>query len=217
MASPVGFGAMPPPRALNQTLPLRWVVAAIVVFIVAYTFLRLHFSKHGRPFEPYHDIGERVAARRLVERGYERVSVEIERPAEILPESRFSPATDDIGSALGGLPPELEGALAPKPALPDQITGVSAPREIATGATYALQFICAQPDYRTQVESVILVRKGTQVFLLPDFPRLSGQLLARSKETVILAHIPTQDFSPGEYTVTLCGRQSSKTWQFTIR
>ena len=75
---------MPPPRPLTKTLPLRWVVVAIVVFIVGYTFLRLHFGKRGKPFEPYHDLAERAATHHLVELGYERVAVEIERPAEVI-------------------------------------------------------------------------------------------------------------------------------------
>ena len=208
---------MPPPRPLTKTLPLRWVVVAIVVFIVAYTFLRLHYGKHEKPFEPYHDLGERADTRRLLELGYERVAVEIERPAEILPASRFAPTVDEIGSASGGLPAELAGALATRPSLPAAITSVTAPREIAPDGTYALQFICAQPDYKTQIDGVLLLRKGPQLLLLPDFPRLSGQLLARSKETVVLVRIPVQGFAPGRYTVTLCGGRASKTWEFTVR
>jgi hypothetical protein len=208
---------MPPPRPLNQTLPLRWVVVAIVVFIVAYTFLRLHFAKHGKPFEPYHDLGERAAAQRLLDLGYDRVAVDIERPAEILPASRFAPTADEVDGAPGGLPAELAGALAPTPALPSLITGVAAPREIATGGVYSFQFTCAQPDYKTQIDSVLMLRKGADLLLLPDFPRLSGQLLSRWKETVVLVSIPTQGFAPGRYTVTLCGGRASKTWQFTVR
>jgi hypothetical protein len=208
---------MPPPRPPPKPLPLRWVVVAIVVFIVAYTFLRLHFGKHAKPFEPYHDLGERAATQRLIDLGYERVAVDIERPAEILPASRFAPAADDISGAPGGLPAELDGALAPKPALPAVIANVNAPGEVASGETYALQFTCAQPDYKTQIDSVLMLRKGSQLFLLPDFPRLGGQLLARWKETTVLLRIPAQGLAPGRYTVTLCGGRTSKTWQFTVR
>jgi hypothetical protein len=208
---------MPPPQPITKTLPLRWVVVAIVVFILAYTFLRLHYGKREKPFEPYHDLGERASTQRLLDLGYERVAVEIERPAEILPASRFAPAVDEIGSTSGGLPAELAGALAPKPALPAAITSVTAPGEISSGGIYALQFICAQPDYKTQLDSVLLLRKGPQLFLLPDCPRLSGQLLARWKETVVLVRIPVEGFAPGPYTVTICGGRASKTWQFTVR
>jgi hypothetical protein len=208
---------MSPPRPLAQTLPLRWVVVAIVIFIGGYTFLRLHFGKRGRPFEPYHDLGGRAATQHLVELGYERVAVEIERPAEVLPAARFAPAVVEIDSVFGGLPAELDGAFAARPALPAHITAVTAPRETASTGTYALQFTCAQPDYHTQLDSVLLLRKGQQLFLLPDFPKLNGQLLARSKETVVLVRIPAQSLAPGRYTVTLCGEQTAKSWEFTVK
>jgi hypothetical protein len=209
--------AMPPPRALDRTIPLRWVVVAILVFIAGYTFLRLHFAKHEKLYEPYHDIRERIAAKRLVELGYQRVAVEIERPAEILPASQFAPTADEVASSTGGLPPELAGALFPKPALPALITGVTAPREIATGGVYALQFTCEQSDYKTQIDSVVLLRKGPQLYLLPDFPRLAGRLLARYKDTDVFVRIPLHGFPNGRYSATLCGARNSKTWQFTVR
>jgi hypothetical protein len=208
---------MPPPRPLPKTLPLRWVVVAIVVFIGAYTFLRLHFGKRGKPFEPYHDLGERVASQRLVDLGYERVAVEIAQPAESLPASRFAPAAAEIGSTFGGLPAELDGAIAARPALPAHITAVTAPREAASTETYAMQFTCVQPNYQTQLDSVLLLRKGHDLFLLPDFPKLNGQLLARSKETIVLVRIPAQSLAPGRYTVTVCGGQTAKTWNVTVR
>ena len=37
----------PPP-----SLSMYWIVLAIAVFVVGYTFLRLHYSRGGKPFEP---------------------------------------------------------------------------------------------------------------------------------------------------------------------
>ena len=119
--------------------------------------------------------------------------------------------------AFGGLPAELEGALAIKPPLPAAITGVTAPREIAAAATYALQFTCAQPDYRTQIDAVLLFHKDRQLFLLPSFGRIPGQLLARSKESVIVASFSTRSLPPGRYSVTLCGGHASKSWEFSVK
>ena len=205
------------PHLPTKTLPLRWVVVAIVVFIAAYSFLRLHFRKPGKPFEPYHDLGERVGAERLAALGYQRIHVDLERPAEILPAARFAPAAGTVRSAPGGLPAELDAALAAKPALPANITGVTAPGEIVAPGVYALQFTCAQPDYRTQLDDALLLRKDHQFFLLPDFREPGGQLLARWKESVVLARFSTAGLAPGCYTVTLCGRVTSKTWQFTVK
>ena len=208
---------MPARRPPPKSLPLRWVVAAIVLFIGAYTFLRLHYGKPGKPFEPYHDLGERAAAQRLAGLGYQRIPVDLERPAEPLAAARLAPVPAEIMGAFGGLPAELEGALAIKPPLPAAITGVTAPREIAAAATYALQFTCAQPDYRTQIDAVLLFHKDRQLFLLPSFGRIPGQLLARSKESVILASFSTRSLPPGRYSVTLCGGHASKSWEFSVK
>jgi len=203
----------PPPKPW----PLRWIVLAIVLFILGYTFLRLHYGKRGRSFEPYHDLGERATTERLLKLGYQRIPVEIQSLADPLPPVRFAPATGEVVNALGGLPEELGGALAFKPALPASITAVMAPREIATPGTYVLQFTCAQPDYRTQIRGVLLYRKDRQLFLLPDYEKMSGQLLARWKESTVLASFPTQSLKPGRYAITLCGGRTSRSWSLTVK
>ena len=208
---------MTAPSPLNKTLPLRWVGIAIVVFIVAYTFLRLYFGKPGKPFEPYRDLGERAGIQHLTAMGYERIPVDLERPAEIMPATGFSPAIGEVDNASGGLPADLDASLAAKPSLPATITGVTAPREIAAPGTYAVQFTCAQPDYRTQVDDALIFRRESQLFLLPDFRKPGGQLLVRSKESVVVARFSTRGLPPGRYTVTLCGRSNSKTWQFVVK
>jgi len=205
--------ARPPPR----TLPMPWIVAAIVLFILGYTVLRLHYGKRGKPFEPYHDIGEQASTQRLLGLGYQRIPVDIERPADPLPAARLAPAAAAVVNALGGLPEELGGALATRPALPAVIGSVTAPLEVAPTDTYRLQFTCAQPDYKTQIHGAFLYRKDRQLFLLPHFEKMSGQLLARSKESVVLASFPTQSLKPGRYTVTLCGGHTSKSWGFTVK
>ena len=196
---------------------MPWIVAAIVLFILGYTVLRLHYGKRGKPFEPYHDIGEQASTQRLLGLGYQRIPVDIERPADPLPAARLAPAAAAVVNALGGLPEELGGALATQPALPAVIGSVTAPLEVAPAGTYRLQFTCAQPDYKTQIHGAFLYRKDRQLFLLPHFEKMSGQLLARSKESVVLASFPTQSLKPGRYTVTLCGGHTSKSWGFTVK
>ena len=208
---------MPAPRPPPRPLPTPWIVLAIVVFIAGYTFLRLHYGKRGRAFEPYHDLGEQATTLQLLKLGYRRIPVDIARPADPLPPARVAPSAADVIDALGGLPAELGGALAAKPALPAAIGTVAAPREAAAAGRYTLQFTCAQPDYQTQVRSALLYRKDQQLFLLPDFERMSGHLLARYKDSVVLASFSTQSLKPGRYTLTLCGGRTSKSWSFIVR
>ena len=196
---------------------MYWIVLAIAVFVVGYTFLRLHYSRGGKPFEPYHDQGEQTAVRRLLGLGYQRIPVEVGRPADPLPESRFAPVTTDVTSASGGLPSELTSALGRTPYLPGSIIHVAAPREATATATYMLQFTCAQPDYTTQIDGAYLYRKGGRIFLLPRFEKTPGQLLARWRESVVVVSFPTQSLPPGRYSITLCGGRTSKSWEFTIR
>ena len=208
---------MPSPRPPPKTLPLRWVVVAIVAFMAGYTFLRLHYGKRGRSFEPYHDLGEQATVEHLLAPGYRRIPVSIQRPAEPLPADRLAPAVAEILDTLPGLPAELNGALAFKPALPDAIQLVTAPGAVAATGDYRLQFACSQRDYSTQIRGAYLYRKDRQLFLLPDFEKMSGQLLARSRDSTVLASFPAQSLPPGRYTVTLCGGRQSKSWSFVVK
>ena len=204
-------------RPPTRTLPLRWVVLAIVIFVFSYTFLRLHFAKRGRAFEPYHDLGEQASVQRLLALGYRRIPAALERPADPLPADRLAPAPAAITSARGGLPAELDGALAARPALPEAVEGVTAPRTAAAAGQYTVQFTCAQRDYSTQIGRAYLYRKGGRLFLLPDFEKMPGQLLARSRESIVLVSFPVQSLPPGRYTILLCGGRVSRSWEFWVK
>jgi hypothetical protein len=204
-------------RPSSRFRPLRWVVVAIGLLVGAGAFLWFHNGKRGKPSVPSQDPGERATTRRLAGLGYQRIPVSLERPAEPLAAARVAPVLAEVVGASGGLPAELDGAFAAKPALPYTISGVTAPREIAAAANYTFQFTCAQPDYRTQIDTVLLLRKDRQLFLLPSFGKIPGQLLARYKESVILANFSTQGLPPGRYSVILCGGHASKSWGFTVR
>ncbi len=208
---------MPSPRPPPKALPLRWVAAAIVVFMLGYTFLRLHYGKRGRSFEPYHDLGEQVTVERLLALGFRRLPVAIQRPAEPLPAARLAPAPAEVLDTLGGLPAELRGALAFAPALPDAIDLVTAPRAVGPAVDYRLQFACSQPDYTTQIRDATLYRKDDRLYLVPAFEKIAGQLLARTKDSTVVASFSTQGLAPGRYTVVLCGRRKSKSWSFVIK
>lgn len=203
----------PPPKIL----PMRWVVAAILVFIAGYTYLRLHYAKRGGSFEPYHDLRQEISVARLLKLGYRRIPVTVERPAEPLAAAAIAPDAAEVLDAFGGLPAELDGALASKPILPAVIDRVAAPRAVPADATYRLQFACSQPDYSTQLRDAILYRKDRRIILLPEFEKIPGELLARSKDSVVLANFSVHSLAPGRYSVLLCGGRRSKSWSFVVR
>jgi len=208
---------MPAQRPAQRPLPIGWIVLAIAVFIAGYSFVRLRYAKPGKTFEPSHDIGERVGVKRLLALGYQRIPVDFSRPAEPLAPGRVAPAPAAVSSAPGGLPAELAGALAPKPDIPNSVADVAAPGEVAAAGTYTLQFTCAQTDYRTQIGGILLFRKGREIFLLPTFEPVPSKMLARWKETTVVAGFPTKSLGPGRYTAVICGDRSSRRWEFTVR
>jgi hypothetical protein len=207
---------MPAAKSSPKPVALRWVVLAVVVFIAGYTFLRLHYAKRGRPYEPYENGRAATPSARLVALGYRMIPVQIERPTEPLPGARVTPLRAEVVNALGGLPAEMAGNLAVPVDLPAFVTSVTAPR-VAGADPYTLQFSCAQTDYRTQIRDVFLYRKDRRLFILPSFEKMIGQLLARSRECVVLASFPTQSLAPGLYTVTLCGDRTSMSWSFVVK
>ncbi len=202
--------AKPPPKPV----PMRWVVLAIVVFIIAYTYLRLHYAKRGRPFEPYHDMGEEVTVDRLLKLGFQQIPVTLRRLAAPEPAGRFAPPAP-IRTEFGGFPPELGRALIFKPILPERIDSVAAAR-VASGAEYPIQFVCTESDLASEIHDVALYRRGDQLFLLPNFQPVPGELQARSAENTILAAVPLSRLPSGHYALTLCGRSNSKHWEFTV-
>ncbi len=202
---------------LSKTLPMSWVVIAIGVFIVGYTFLRLHYAKRGASFEPYHDLGEEYTVHQLLTRGYRGIPVRLERLAEPLPAAAVAPAPAGIIDAVGGLPAGMIGAFAFPPVLPEAIERVTAPREAPAGGTYEFEFTCTQPDYSTQIRRIHLYGREGHLFILPDFEKIPAGLEARSRESTVFASFPLRNLKPGRHTVTLCGARASRSWQFVLK
>src|SRR5690242_13727934 len=94
--------------------PLKWVVLGIVLFIVPYTYLRLHFSRPGRAYEPYAEARSRATTAGLLSGGFQRIALTVHRPAG---SPRGSAAAPAIGTTAGpgGMPAALQKALADPP------------------------------------------------------------------------------------------------------
>ena len=89
------------------------IAIAILVLIVPYTYLRWHYAKPRRAFEPYHDIKDRANSKRLLSAGFQRIPLEAERPAD--GQQKAAPAT--FATALGGVPSDLASTLVEPPRL----------------------------------------------------------------------------------------------------
>jgi hypothetical protein len=192
--------------------PMKWVVLAIVLFIVPYTFLTLHYRKPGPDYRPYEDIKDRANTIRLLSSGYQRITVGVLRPAEPVRPA----ATAVVTPAPGGLPANLADTLIDQPLLPVSIDHVLTPAESGSVQQYRIQFTCTVRDNSEQpVGGQLYLREG-ELVVVPLFEKLAGGLLARSRESTILLTVPAGAIKPGRYEVTLIGAQTSRRWTLQV-
>jgi len=122
-----------------------------------------------------------------------------------------------VAPAPGGVPEELKTTLVELPQLPVEITGVTAAPTANQLQPYAIQFTCALADDKQHLGGADLyVRENTAV-LVPTFEAVGGSLTTRSRQAVVLLTIPAGALKPGDYTVTLVGEKSSRTWPLGMR
>lgn len=191
---------------------MKWIALAILLVIVPYTYLTLHYRKPGQPYRPYQDAQERANVVRLLSAGYKRITLAAERPADPVRGLVAAPTT----TGLGGLPSALTSTLVEKPLLPADILSVTAAPSVGAQQPYPIQFNCALPDNKQLLAGAQLYVKDSEIFITPDFELLTGGLLARSRETMILLTVPPGSLSPGSYHVTLAGQRSSRAWTVQV-
>lgn len=192
---------------------MKWIVLAIVVVLVPYTFLTLRYRKPGPAFRPYQDMQDRANVMRLLAAGYQRITLAAQRPAD--PRGAASAAT--ITAAAGGLPSGLRSTLVQPPLLPTEILSVSAAPAASAKEAYPIQFICNLPDNKQQLAGAELYLRGSEIVITPDFERLTGGLQSRSRENVILLTVPAGSLKPGRYQVTIVGQHASRGWTLQVK
>jgi hypothetical protein len=197
----------------RQPWPMKWIVVAIVVVIVPYTYLTLHYRKPGPAFRPYQDMQDRANTLRLLSAGYQRITLGALRPAD----PGRAAAAAAVLPAPAGVPAALRSTLVEQPLLPTEILGVSAAPTASSGVPYSIQFTCTLPDNKAQLAGAELYIRGDQIWITPDFERLTGKLLARTRENVILLTVPAGALKPGHYQVTLAGQNSSRAWTLQVK
>lgn len=204
---------MPPPLKERKPWPMKWIVLAIIVVIVPYTFLTLRYRKPGPAFRPYQDMQDRANVMRLLAAGYQRITLAAQRPAD--PVRAAAAAT--VAPAAGGLPSGLRSTLVQAPLLPTEILGVSAAPTASAKSDYPIQFTCTLPDNKQQLAGAELYVRGEEIVITPDFERLRGGLQSRSRENVILLTVPGGSLKPGRYHVTVVGQQGSRAWTLQVK
>jgi hypothetical protein len=202
---------MPAAPQSRKPWPMKWVVVVIVAVIVPYTFLTLRYRKPNKAFEPYHDMQDRANTLRLLSAGFQRVSLGAARPADPI-----HGATVTTTSAPGGVPEALRATLVIAPLLPAEILSVSAAPSMAANEPYPVPFTCVVPDNKEQLGGAELYVRGQEIWITPNFERLTGGLIARSRENMILLTVPAATLKPGRYHVTLVGQTASRAWTLQV-
>jgi hypothetical protein len=191
---------------------MKWIVVAIILVIVPYTFLTLHYRKPSEPFRPYEDMKNRANVVRLLSAGYQRVSLPAQRPSD--PSGARPTPTS---AAPGGLPAELKSALVEEILLPEEIVNIAAPGTAARSEPYPIRFSCKLADEKRQLAGAELYVRGQELVIAPVFERLTGGLTARTRDNVILITVPPETLKAGKYHVTLAAQRASRTWSLDVK
>lgn len=192
---------------------MKWILVAIVLVIVPYTFLTLRYRKPGPAFQPYEDMKNRANVARLLSAGYQRLPVVAQRPAD----RTHTPDGATVATAAGGLPPELQATLVEPLVLPAEYGTVRAAANVSALLPYPIEFTCTLPGDQQQLGGAELYLRGESLVVAPTFEQVAGGLQTRSRQTIVLITVPAGTLKPGHYTVTLPGARASRTWALEVR
>lgn len=205
--------AMSAAQRERKPWPMKWIVLAIVLCIIPYTYLTIHYRRQEKTFEPYHDMKDRANTLRLLNAGFQRVTLEADRPADPQRPANHAPTLP----ASGGLPAALSSTLVDQPLLPAEIVSVYAGPNASALMSYPIEFTCTLPDNKQQLSGAQLYVRHEEIYVTPDFEKLGGSLLARTRESTIRVTVPAGALKPGHYRVVLLGARASKSWTLDVR
>jgi hypothetical protein len=194
--------------------PMKWVVAAIVVFMAGYTVVNLYFRKPGQAYRPYQDAQDRATTARLLAAGWHKLPVEVRRPVE--KPGADSPAA--ITRAAIGLGPDLAPQFAEAPQLLASVDRVVAPSVVARGTDCSVYFTATLASQKAQLGDVMLFRKGHELVLVPGSEALPGKdLMSRWSDWACCASFSTAGLEPGRYQARLVSKGPAAAWSFTVK
>lgn len=192
---------------------MKWIVLAILLAVVPYTLLRWFYRKEGPAFEPYQDIRNRANTARLVSAGFQRITLEAERPAE----PRRSDGGVATTAAPGGLPEALDSTLVDQPQLAGEIRTVAAAPFASSFFAYPIDLTCTVPNEHQQLGGAYAYVRDGEIVVVAEFERVDGELLARTRNHLVRLTFPAGSLKPGNYRVLLVGARSSRAWSLEVR
>lgn len=194
---------------------MKWIAAAIVLFVAGYTVVNFTFRKTGRPYQPYQDAQDRATTARLLAAGWQKLPVDSRRPVE-------KPATGDTPAAVtratAGLGPDLAAKFAEQPRLLATIDRVVAPAAVTRGADYTTYFTATLNSQKAQVGDLALYRRGGELVLIPTTEPLPGrELMSRWSDSTYCVNFSTASLPPGRYQARLVAQGPAAAWSFTVK
>lgn len=192
---------------------MKWIVLAIVLTVIPYTYLTLHYRKTERAFQPYEDMKNRANVSRLLAAGYQRITIKAQRPADPTPTKGGAAVLPDTG----GLPADLRSTLVEVPLLPAEIRRVTAAPDTSSTEPYQIEFACALGDDKRQLGGAELFLREDRAVIVPTFEPNAGALVNRSADTVVLLSVPAGALKAGRVMFTLVGERASRSWPVEVR
>lgn len=197
---------------------MRWVVVAIVLCLVPYTYLTIKYRKPNKPVEPYADFKEQANVHRLLDAGYRRATIRAERPFPALTPGEITRGTPaQPAPAPGGVPDMLAKTLVEAPLLPAGYRDLVTAAELPSLLPARIQFVARLETDREQLGGAEVFLRENTIVIVPTFEPVPGDLQTRSKETPVLLTLPGGMLEPGEYVVTLAGARDSLRWTVVVR
>ena len=192
---------------------MKWILVAIILIIVPYTYLTLRYRRPGPAFQPYDDMKNRANVSRLLEAGFRRIAIPARRPAD-----GTRPREGAVIATLaGGWPAELQSTLVETPILPIEIKNLAAASRANTLHPYEIQFTCSLPDDKRQLGGAELYIRGSSVVIAPTFEPVAGTLQTRTPHTEVLLTVPAGVLAPGSYKMTLVAERTSASWSVEVK
>lgn len=197
--------------------PMRWVVLAILAFVIGYSIITIRFRKEGEAHLPYESMHLR-SGHELQQVGWQPFPNAYGIPADA-PELNHLPAeaqaTMEIREiAFEKLSPEdpriadWSGEI-PSLAQGEQLLKIEAPEKVEAGDPYIARIFWEMPDdFRSP--QLIVFHKANQILIVPRAP----ERILKGSRTQTLFIIPPDQLEPGTYEIFLSTEDRVNRWTF---